>query len=514
MGLRIAAERGFTLIEMVLALTVLVVGILGGYAAFASSQRISLVSERHAAMTQMAQKEIERIEGTDYSQVALTSTPSTSTDPTNPDYYVQSGSPASFEWDRTATSSEPLDIDSSNGTVSPVSNWTEGGFSGQIYDFVTWTQDSQCSPSCPTSQDYKRITVAVTMTSGILPTPVYVSSVMTDPSAAPPGGCSGGSCGNPIVDPTTQCQNSSGQTVACSAGIDQGNANTWFLHDCPATSSSCSTPTLNNLTDATSGTVSGQTCTTSQSQAGNPTNVAGCPTPDLMDTTSPDGTTTTPAYNYSTDQCSVNCSGPGGTNTLCTSGCTYPGGRLLQPTCSGGLCGGALSTSGLGSAGSGGGTDSTSDCTGGWSSSYDNRQSEMWATAPLDSATTLTGYGGLTIFSQTFGGTAQTVSFCLEIYDIPPSGSAGSLSDILAWTPVDLGGAALVNATSPSSGSNWPETANEVTFDFDFSSSGPVTIPAGDRIGARIWMKSNVNRPIAVLYDNPNYPSQLQLNSQ
>ena len=107
------------------------------------------------------------------------------------------------------------------------------------------------------------------------------------------------------------------------------------------------------------------------------------------------------------------------------------------------------------------------------------------------------------------------MSFCVEIYDIPPSGSAGSLKDILAWQPVDLGGAADVPATDPSTSANWPTSANEVTFNFNFrGSSGAVTVPSGDRIGARIWMRSTVNYPIGVIYDNPNYPSQLQLNSQ
>lgn len=518
MGLRPrgCTEDGFGLIELVVALTVLIVGVLGAYIAFASSQRVSVVSERHAAMTEIAQKEIEQIEGTDYSSVALSSTPSTSTDSTNPDYYVVSGSPAAFKWNRSSTSTETLDVDSTNGTVAPVTSWSEGGFSGRIYAFVTWTADTQCSPSCPSTQDYKRITVAVTMSTGLLPTPVWVSSVMADPSATPPGGCSGGSCGNPIIDPTTNCQNSSGQTVSCSSGIDQGVSNTWFLHDCAATNSSCPTVSENNATDSTSGVISGKICTTSQSQAGTAANVVGCPTPDLMDDSPPGGTTSTPVYNYSTDQCSTGCSGPAGTGTLCTTSCSYAGGRLLQPTCASGLCGGGpIGSGGSGPSGSGGGSDSTSDCTSGWSNTYLNSQSQLWATAPLTSALTLSGYGGLTVFSQTLGGAAGLVSFCVEIYDIPPSGSSGSLKDILAWVPVDLGGGALVNQTDPSSGSNWPEAVQQVSFDFNFrGSGGSVTVPAGDRIGARVWMKSSVNTPIGLLYDNPNYPAQLQLNSQ
>jgi hypothetical protein len=107
------------------------------------------------------------------------------------------------------------------------------------------------------------------------------------------------------------------------------------------------------------------------------------------------------------------------------------------------------------------------------------------------------------------------VSFCVEIYDIPPSGSAGSLKDLFAWPPVDLGGAGYVAQTDPTTGSNWPESLNELSFDFNFrGSNGAVTVPAGDRIGARIWMKSNLNVPIAVAYDTPSYPAQLQLNSQ
>ena len=53
-----------------------------------------------------------------------------------------------------------------------------------------------------------------------------------------------------------------------------------------------------------------------------------------------------------------------------------------------------------------------------------------------------------------------------------------------------------------------------VSFDFNFrGSSGTVTIPSGDRIGLRVWMKSNVKTPITLAYDNTNYQSQLQLNS-
>jgi|GEM_PF-5177386 len=485
-----------------MAIVVLVVGILGTFTTFDTSQRLSLVSERHATMTQIAQREIERIEGIPYSQIGLSSTPSTSTDPTNPDYYVVAGSPPQYEWNRSSSSSrETLDIDTTNGTIAPVQSWNEttqgGTLSGYIYDFVTWTTDpappggsaSACSPGCPSSQDYKRITVAVTMTSGLQPTPVYVASVIADPQAAPAGGTSNGTAGNPLANPATTCQNSSGQTVQCTSGIDSGNANTYFLHDWAATNSGTpQTPSADHTTHPTAGTTSGGTCTTSQSQASNSSQTSGCPIPDLMNKTAPAGTTSTPLYNYSTDQCADTC---------------YPGGRLLQPTCSG-LCSGS----------SGGGTGSTSDCTGGaWSSGLLNVQSEFWVTNPLSSSKTLTGAGGISLFTQTLGSAAATVSFCAEIYDVPPSGTASSLADLDAYPPVALGGGAYVPPTDPSTGSNWPLSLGETSFVFTFSNQ-PVTVPAGDRIGLRVWMKATQDTPIDVVYDNPNYPSQLELNTQ
>src|SRR5256714_12117489 len=97
---RLRAEQGgMTLIEIVIAVTVLTIGVLGMGMGFDASQRLNLVSERHATMVHVAQREIERVEGIPYSQVGLTSAPTSSGNPATPDYSV-SGS--SFQWDRTA----------------------------------------------------------------------------------------------------------------------------------------------------------------------------------------------------------------------------------------------------------------------------------------------------------------------------------------------------------------------------------------------------------------------------
>src|SRR5437660_12776783 len=98
----LARDEGFTMIEVVIALAILAIGVLGMILGFDSSRRLSLVSERHATMAHVSQREIERLEGVAYAQLGLTGTPGPSSSPSNPDYYVSGGSPLTFQWDRTA----------------------------------------------------------------------------------------------------------------------------------------------------------------------------------------------------------------------------------------------------------------------------------------------------------------------------------------------------------------------------------------------------------------------------
>jgi hypothetical protein len=488
---RLRAEAGFGMVEVLIAAALLVIAILGMFLTFTDSQKLELVSERSTTMAHIAQQEIERLEGIPYAQLMLSSTPSPSTDPKNPDYYVTSG--GSFQWDRSGASKpDPLVVDPTNPPnptdPAPVQGWSEGMFSGSIYDFITWTTDPNCGSGCPSSQDYKRITVAVTMDGELSPGTVWISSVIADPNAAPTGGVVNGDAGNPIVDGTTTCQNSSGQQVTCESPIDLGNPHTYYLHDCAGTYSSCPAPSASNTTHQTVGIASGLTCTPLPSLGTILSEITGCPVPDLMSSTPPPGTIPSTLYQYSTD--------------LGTSG--YSGGRILQPLCSNS---------------SGCGTGSSSDCASNsaFTAALAAPQNEFWVSPPLSASLTLNGEGGVSVFSQTQNALSAVVSFCIEIYDVPPSaGTAGSLGDLLAWPPVALGGAGYVAATDPSTNSNWPTSAaGQVSYTFNFrGSNGAVTVPAGDRIGVRVWIEANADVPIALIYDNPAYPSAFELNSQ
>jgi prepilin-type N-terminal cleavage/methylation domain-containing protein len=505
---RLTTQDGFTLVEVLAAATVMAIGTLGAISVFSTTERLSLVNERHMTMSQVAQREIERVEGLHFNQIALTSAPTSSSDSSSPDYYVVNGSPPALHWNRSTSSTESLVIDASNGTVQPVQSWNEsaqgGTLSGQIYDFVSWTNDSQCSPGCPSTNDYKRIVVAVTMGNGIHPNPVYVTSVIADPQSAPSSGTVNGSAGNPLVDPTSTCVNSSGQSTRCTADLGTGTPNTYYLHDWSASAGTAQPPSADHPAHTTVGAAAGGTCTTSQLLAQISANTTGCPQPDLMDKTPPafpaqganSSCTTTSVFDYSTDLGSGVC------------------GRELVPTCQGSACPSGSQPGTPCTGASCGGTGSQSDCSDGtWTNTVQNSTSELWVSPPLSANTTFTGAGGISFFTGTAGSAASgLVSLCVEIYDVPPSGSGAALTDIFAWPPTAIGGGAYI-ADSNGSGSNWPTAASQLAFVFSYSQQ-PATIPAGHRVGMRIWFKENASTPIQVIYDNPSYPAQLQLNSQ
>jgi hypothetical protein len=439
------------MVEILVAILVLVVAVLGVASALISSQTLSLAAERGASITQRAQGELERLEALPYGSLAMSSAPTPSSDPTSPDYYVSSGSPATFAWDRNSSNSEPLVVDATNGLVSGTPTaWSDGRLSGQIYDFVTWHTDAGCGSGCPAANDYKRITVEVTLSGASEPKhPALVSAIVVDPNAAPAGFVSNGTQ-NPLQSPSTSCINAQGVLAPCSNGLGNGTPNTWFLYDTPATSTYAA-PTANHPTHTTVAVPPSGTC--------NPTHTADCPVPDLMGSAPPTGSAGSQLYNYSSEQTAD----------------SFTGGRILKTDV---------------------GCSSTPSAT-------DNTKGELWVSAPLASSTTLTGDGGMTIYSQTANNAAASVTFCIGIYDVP-----NSLTNLVTGPPTELG---AVSYTSPS----WPTALSPLSLPFDFLASGATkTIAAGDRVGVRVWVASSGGADVAIAYDNPNYASLVELNAQ
>jgi hypothetical protein len=82
----------------------------------------------------------------------------------------------------------------------------------------------------------------------------------------------------------------------------------------------------------------------------------------------------------------------------------------------------------------------------------------------------------------------------------------GSISNLVATPPTGIG-------TDSYTQSTWPKTATSIGFSMDFLGSSPdYTVPAGNRLGVRIWAAASGGADIAAIYDHPLHPSFVQVN--
>src|SRR4030081_2528185 len=161
----VAREDGLGLIELMVAMSLMLVGVLSAFVAFEASQKADARGERTASVAHRAQSEIERIEALPYASVGMKTIPTNSgsgkaNDPLN--YVVNS--PAGYKYDWSQSTSEPF---VNGGEVEPSSEWTGGDGKGTMYRFVTWVADP--CPTCANSQDYKRVTIVLTTSGNAAP---------------------------------------------------------------------------------------------------------------------------------------------------------------------------------------------------------------------------------------------------------------------------------------------------------------------------------------------------------
>jgi prepilin-type N-terminal cleavage/methylation domain-containing protein len=177
----LAGEDGFTLFELLMAITVLAVGLVALVSSFDHSRDLVSVAEKTEVASHRAERELERILSMSYASVAHPSTPLASTDSADPASYVNGGD---YQYDQgpSGPQSETLAVDGPGLISASASTWTdsETRLTGQIQSFVTWTGDY-----CTTdrTQCAKRVTVAVTV-GGPRPLgrPVLISTIMINPA--------------------------------------------------------------------------------------------------------------------------------------------------------------------------------------------------------------------------------------------------------------------------------------------------------------------------------------------
>jgi prepilin-type N-terminal cleavage/methylation domain-containing protein len=227
---RLAGETGMTLIEMVVAMLVLTVGLLGVYRGLTASQDGATAAERSAVLANVGEQALAAVEALNYTNIANSAAPvrTTTSDTSNPTYYLSScGANTCYQWDPSNSASvETVDVDTANGLVAagpttgvvpapnasgctPSSTTSGCRITYSIYRFVTNVTDQVCSQSgvtCPTSASYKRVTIAVQNTSGGAPNmPVILSTFVSNKT--------GGSA-NPLTKSSTTCLDGT-TTVTC-----------------------------------------------------------------------------------------------------------------------------------------------------------------------------------------------------------------------------------------------------------------------------------------------------------
>lgn len=214
-GLALVQEQGgFGLIEVLIAALVLSIGILGMVGSFDSARKLNLLSERRTAATHRAQLEIERLQSYPYERLAMAATPAHSAEKASPDFYVNYGSPVTctsvgagcYAWNALSTGEEEPLVPATAGecastpttgcgvvAAAPTGRqcsekvgaceWSAGLVSGKVYDFVTWHADNSCGAGCPTKENYKRLTVVVTVkvpAGNHEPAPVRISTLVAE----------------------------------------------------------------------------------------------------------------------------------------------------------------------------------------------------------------------------------------------------------------------------------------------------------------------------------------------
>ncbi len=176
----LAAEGGFTLVELVVAMTILAVGVMATIGVVDRSRELGNRNEAREAIAVQAERELERIIALPYNRIGHRTIPGAGT-PGTPAAFISSGQ---YQFDQDATPrSEPLrtaagaPVGQAAVESSITADWTDNQnrLTGKVWRFIT-------QPSG--EPNLRRVTVVATadVKAGKEPAPpVLVSTIVTDP---------------------------------------------------------------------------------------------------------------------------------------------------------------------------------------------------------------------------------------------------------------------------------------------------------------------------------------------
>jgi type II secretory pathway pseudopilin PulG len=459
-----AREGGFTIVEVLVAILILVIASLTTFTLLSAAVRNTERAKATQEALDLAQQEVEAMHSLSNKELALKTLPPHSSNTYSPNYRVDSAE-GSF-----AVNRQPVGgyhdlvrnggvIEGGNGAVveggvvnpgpTPFEN---GDITGQIYRYVVWRNDEQCGSACPTHQDYKQIIIAVKLNgSATQGTERGYIEVQSD-----------------FVDPTHSAAN---DPVAEAKG-NVVTAQQFFLTDTPCAASGSTERmeiTGNHLLHNTMGTCASGLHNGSTPGAPDALLLGGPPDPAPEDPTNP------PLYDYSNDS-------------------------YLQPT--------PDTAKGVQIR-----RDDTTGChyvpTG---TTHPESQIHRWVTDPMAASFKMTEKVTLEFYTRTLNDELYTGTVCVYLFERHETGSPPVATDTMLTNKV--GGTAYWTYT-PEKNEYWPRFEwKKVRLTMTFNGA-PYTIPAGDRLGVALSVERG-NTPadaIPIMYDHPTYPTRIEVDT-
>ncbi|MGE5282605.1 MAG: type IV pilus modification PilV family protein [Chloroflexota bacterium] len=454
-------ESGFTIIEVLVAIVILVMGALATFSLLSAANRNTDRAKASQVAQDLAQQELEALHSLSNEELALTATPPPSSDPLDPGYRVSG--------DRFAVEREPLgsydklvveggEIEGEpektikGGVVKPSESFKTGDVSGTVYRYVVWRNDEACGEACPTAQDYKQIIVAVKLNTPATQTGergyVEAQSDFVDPAHSSE------------KDPAP---NGEGKLVT---------AQQFFLTDTPCSASGTTTRqqiTEDHLLHNTLGTCASGPQTESTPGAPDALLLGGPPDPAPEDPENP------PLYDYSND------------SYLEPTPDTDKGVQILR--------------------------DDTAGChyvpTG---TTHPEAQVHRWVTDPMAAEFKMTGRVTIEFYTRTLNDALYTGKLCVYLFKREETGSPPAATDTMLTNK--KGGTAYWTY-SPEGNEYWPRyswTKVRLTMYFN---EAPYKIPAEDRLGVALSVERNGTQAeaIPIMYDNPADPTRIEVDT-
>lgn len=445
------AEDGLTVVEVIVAGMILVVGSLGVLGMVDAATRNTFRVEQSQTVANVLQREMEEIRGLPYEEVALTTLPAHVTGEDNPNSRVEG---TAFHTNRNGTGGlKPL---VSGGSVSPgPESFVLDDVSGSIYRYVVWDKD--CDPIwlCEGGEFRKRVIVAVrldTTASGGVRRYQEIQGQIADPEAEPsenPGPAPGGGSVTPwlLWFTDTTCDRTEPKTPGerAKAGPKEDG---------------------NHVAHNTRG-----ACAIGEKTGNEPG------APDLLWPAAPPLSDETPVYDYATDVEPLGSPDHDkGLQLIVGSDC--------------------------------GAMPATTVATGAEADAAMFQRLHKWVTPPVPAASTdltLTGDATLSLWTQSIEGGVYAAQMCVWLF-VREAGADVALVQPLESRPYFT----YSKSSWPSGG--WTEIT--MSLDFDAPAGGQVPLPPGSQLGLALSVDDGSGSGIQILYDEPSFDSRIQLHTR